>query len=62
MSRRFRLAGKRIEPQFNVYNVTNANDILSLTTRYALPSGGSWLNATSVLPPRMVKFGIQVDF
>lgn len=33
MSRRFQAGGFRIEPQFNVYNLTNANDLLQITTR-----------------------------
>jgi outer membrane receptor protein involved in Fe transport len=57
-SSRFELNHTRIEPQFNIFNLTNANDVVSLTTRY----GPSWQNVTGVLPPRMVKLGIQVDF
>src|SRR5262249_39846063 len=58
VSRRFQLAKTRIEPQFNIYNLTNANDVVSETTRF----GPAWQNVTGVLPPRMVKFGVQVDF
>ena len=29
-----------------------------MTTRY----GAAWQNVTGVLPPRMVKLGIQIDF
>jgi len=59
LSRRFALNnGTRIEPQFNVFNLTNANDVVSMTTRY----GAAWQNVTGVLPPRMVKVGVQVDF
>jgi hypothetical protein len=58
LSRRFVLNGTRIEPQFNVFNLTNSNDVVSLTTRY----GPAWQNVTGVLPPRMVKLGVQVDF
>jgi hypothetical protein len=50
--------GTRIEPQFNVFNLTNANDVVSMTTRY----GAAWQNVTGVLPPRMVKLGVQIDF
>lgn len=58
VSRRFKWSGATIEPQLNLYNLTNANDVVSETTRY----GAAWQNVTGVLPPRMVKFGIQVDF
>jgi len=58
LSRRFEVNHMRVEPQFNIFNLTNANDVVSLTTRY----GPSWQNVTGVLPPRMVKLGVQVDF
>jgi hypothetical protein len=58
LSRRFEVNHVRVEPQFNIFNLTNANDVVALTTRY----GPSWQNVTGVLPPRMVKLGVQVDF
>jgi hypothetical protein len=58
LSRRFEVNHMRVEPQFNIFNLTNANDVVSQTTRY----GASWLNVSGVLPPRMVKLGVQVDF
>jgi hypothetical protein len=58
ISRRFTVNNVRVEPQFNLFNLTNANDVVSQTTRY----GASWQNVTGVLPPRMVKLGVQVDF
>ena len=42
VSRRFSLNQVRVEPQFNIYNLTNANDVVSQTTRY----GASWQNVT----------------
>jgi hypothetical protein len=32
--------------------------VVSQTTRY----GPAWQNVTGVLPPRMVKLGLQIDF
>jgi hypothetical protein len=58
VSRRFAFGGTRVEPQFNIFNLTNANDVVSQTTRY----GAAWQNVTGVLPPRMVKLGVQIDF
>ena len=58
VSRRFQTNGMRVEPQFNIFNLTNANDVVSQTTRY----GTAWQNVTGVLPPRMVKLGVQIDF
>jgi hypothetical protein len=43
---------------FDVYNLFNARTILGVNTRY----GPSWLQPTSVLGGRLVKFGAQVDF
>lgn len=34
------------------------NDVLSVTTRY----GAAWQNVSAVLPPRMIKLGLQIDF
>jgi outer membrane receptor protein involved in Fe transport len=58
VSRRFAFGGTRVEPQFNIYNLTNSDDVVSETTRY----GPAWQNVTGVLPPRMVKLGVQIDF
>jgi hypothetical protein len=32
--------------------------VLSITTRY----GAAWQNVSAVLPPRMIKLGLQLDF
>lgn len=58
VSRRFQFRGIRIDPQVNLYNLTNANDVLQLVTRY----GPAWQDVRNVLPARLVKFGLQVDF
>jgi outer membrane receptor protein involved in Fe transport len=57
-SRPIRLAGRRIEAQFDIYNALNASPILSINTRY----GPSWLTPTEILAGRLFKFGVQVDF
>ena len=46
------------QPRCDIYNVTNANDIQSMVTTY----GGSWLNASSILPGRTFKFGVRTEF
>jgi hypothetical protein len=43
---------------FDAYNVLNASSILGLNTRY----GPAWLTPTQILPGRLVKFGMQLDF
>ena len=56
-SRMFRLAhGVRMQPQVDLFNITNSNSILSMNTRL----GPSWRNATAVLEPRVVRFGVNV--
>jgi hypothetical protein len=48
----------KIEPTVDFYNLFNAHSVLGITTRY----GASWQNITSLLPARMLKFGIHIDF
>jgi hypothetical protein len=43
---------------FDAYNVLNGNAILALNTRF----GSAWLNPTQILPARLFKFGMQIDF
>ena len=58
LSRRFRMARGNLMASFDVYNVFNGVDVLSMTTRY----GPAWLEPVEVLGPRMFKFGAQYDF
>lgn len=58
LTRRFNVRGFRVEPQFDVFNIMNANHVLVMTTRY----GPVWQNATGVLAPRLFKFGVQLNF
>ena len=43
---------------FDLYNAFNANPVTGIITRY----GAAWQNATSVLNPRTVKFGMSMTF
>src|SRR5215510_11783704 len=58
VTRNFRRGGVRLQPQMDLYNLFNSNPVLAMTTRY----GAAWENATSVLNPRTVKFGVNLDF
>jgi hypothetical protein len=58
LTRNFRHGGLRLQPQIDMYNLFNANPVLAMTARY----GAAWENATSVLNPRTVKFGVNLDF
>ena len=58
MTRNFRRGNLRFQPQIDLYNAFNANPVLAMTTRF----GTAWENATSVLNPRTVKFGVNLNF
>jgi Carboxypeptidase regulatory-like domain len=58
LTKLFQFGRSRVEPQFDVFNVFNSNQVLVMTTRY----GATWQNVTGVLAPRLVKFGLQVNF
>ncbi len=55
----------KIEPTADFYNVLNANPILTVGTAYntsAPGTPGAWRNVTSLLPGRLIKFGLHLDF
>jgi hypothetical protein len=58
LTKTFALRRTRLQAQFDVYNVLNANPVVALNTRY----GGAWLAPQFVLPARLFKFGAQFDF
>ena len=55
LARMFHLRGLRMEPQFDVFNLFNSNQVLVMTTRY----GAAWQNANSILAPRVFKLGVH---
>jgi hypothetical protein len=58
IAKTFRMGVKRIQPQFNVFNLLNAGPVLGYNNTY----GPLWQNPTAVLLGRMFKFGLQVDW
>ena len=59
VSRSFRMMGTaRLRGSLDIYNIFNANSVLSMTPTY----GQSWLNAAQVLSPRLLRIGAQLDF
>jgi len=58
VTRNFRHGNVRFQPQIDLYNLFNANPVTAMTTRF----GAAWENATSVLNPRTVKFGVNMNF
>ena len=55
-----RFGRTRTNVGIDIYNVINSAAIL--TYNQAFVPGGTWLAPTSVLTPRFVKFGAQIDF
>jgi hypothetical protein len=53
-----RVAGVRVQPQIDLYNMLNANPVYGQNNTY----GTAWLTPTQVLIGRSIKFGVQVDF
>ena len=58
LTRTFRAGSMRVLPQFDLFNVLNANSVQEIVRRY----GPAWRNATTVLGPRVMKLGIKLDF
>jgi hypothetical protein len=59
ISRSLRLSrGVRIQPQVDFFNLLNSNSVLGITTRL----GPAYNTPTNVLDPRMIKFGVNVNF
>jgi hypothetical protein len=55
----------KIEPTLDFFNLLNANPILSIGTAYNTSAPGvtgAWRNVTSLLPGRLIKFGVHLNF
>jgi hypothetical protein len=65
-ARTFKMAnGMSVRAGFDVYNATNSNDVLAINTAYspsAATPGGAWLTPSTVLPGRLYKFNMLVNF
>ena len=57
-SKRVQVAGVRLQGMLDVYNLFNASTVLLVNTNY----GPQWLLPTEVLPGRLFKVGVQLDF
>jgi len=57
-SRIFRFAGTTLDANFDIYNVTNTDAVLGQSATY----GTTWRQPTTVLQPRIFKFGVRYDF
>jgi hypothetical protein len=57
-AKNFVIAQLRVQAQFDLYNVFNANPVLQYNNTY----GSAWQQPLLILPGRLVKFGFQIDF
>ena len=57
-ARTFHVGRFSVEGDLDLYNALNANDVLESQTRY----GPAWLDALTIVPGRLVRLGIQLNF
>jgi hypothetical protein len=57
----FRIRQMRLQGIVDVYNALNRNADLLLNTTYG-STGAAWRQPLVILPPRLVKLGVQIDF
>jgi hypothetical protein len=57
-SRLFRVGRSTIQPQLDIFNTFNSADVLGITTRL----GPRYNVPTGILDPRLVKFGVNINF
>lgn len=58
VTRLFRMEQARLQGSVDLYNLFNQSPVLQMLTRY----GPAWLNPREILPGRLLKFAVSVDF
>jgi hypothetical protein len=59
ISRAFRFSGnRRIEPEFDIFNLTNASTVTTLGTAV----GSTYLFPSVIVSPRIMKVGFAINF
>jgi hypothetical protein len=61
IAKNFRFGGTRTNVGFDIFNILNANPVLTYNQAYS-PTATTWLRPNSVLQPRYVKFSAQFNF
>jgi len=61
-SKAVHLGRSKIQGLFDIYNVFNANTVLSINNRFTPGTANAWLRPTAILAARLFKFGVQYDF
>jgi hypothetical protein len=58
----FRLGGSRTMINFDFFNITNSNSVLTENQTFVLAPSSAWRTPQSILLPRMFKLSAQFDF
>lgn len=58
ISKSVKVSGVSLQGQVDIYNVLNANPVLTYNNTF----GVNWLRPTGVLAGRLVKLGMQLNF
>ena len=61
VSKLFRFDNRRIAVNFDLFNALNANPVTILNLNYA-GTGATWLQPQGILPARLFKMSVQLDF
>jgi hypothetical protein len=61
LAKTFRFGSRSISPQFDIFNITNADTVVNTTVAvgptYRLPAGGD-----PILSPRIIRVGFSLNF
>jgi hypothetical protein len=61
LSKTFTVGKTRVQGMFDVYNAVNGNAVVAVNNTYGT-SGATWQVPQRILPARLIKFGVQVNF
>jgi hypothetical protein len=62
MTKNFNIHHLKTGASFEIYNVFNTNAVLTENATYVNTSVSGWRIPTSIVPPRLMKFSVQLDF
>jgi hypothetical protein len=58
LSRTFTFGTRRISPQMDIFNLTNADTVVAQNNAI----GATYLRPNEILSPRIIRFGFSLDF
>ena len=58
ISRAFRFGSRSITPQLDIFNIANAASVVALNAAV----GNTYLAASEILAPRIIRLGFSLDF